>query len=149
MSAALFIAEGKGFAEAAKSLKGLAGFDAAQLMDDASAILESSARARLQEGKASPEGDPWPAWSPAYAKTRRLHHSLLVGEGELLQSIQSFATGDEARVGSPLVKAAIHQFGGEEVGKPNLPARAYLGVSEEDEEDLIDLVERTAAEAMQ
>lgn len=31
---------------------------------------------------------------------------------------------------------AIHQIGGEEAGRPGLPARPYLGLSAEDEADL-------------
>ena len=30
----------------------------------------------------------------------------------------------------------FHQFGGEEVGRPGLPARPYLALSAEDEADL-------------
>ena len=35
---------------------------------------------------------------------------------------------------------AIHQFGGAEVGRPNLPARAYLGLSSEDEGDIEEII---------
>ena len=39
-------------------------------------------------------------------------------------------------MGLNLVYGSIHQFGGEEVGRPGLPARPYLGLSDEDEADL-------------
>ena len=42
-------------------------------------------------------------------------------------------------MGSNLVYAAIHQMGGKEVGQ-NIPARPYLGVSRDDEDDLRRLV---------
>ena len=44
-------------------------------------------------------------------------------------------------VGSALVYAAIHQLSGAGTKRPNIPARPYLGVSDQDEQDLADAVE--------
>lgn len=127
-----------GFDEAISKLGMLASFDMAELSADAGAILESSTKRRF-EIKRGPDGSAWADWSPEYAATRGDHHSLLVGENDLLTSIQSYATGTEAIVGSNLIYAAIQNLGGEEVGK-NIPAREFLGVSDEDIIDLRHLV---------
>lgn len=105
-------------------------------------VAESAVRRRLSEDKESPEGDPWPAWSEQYARTRHGNQSLLLSEGHLIDSLQSVVTGDDTvLVGSPLVYAAIHQFGGEPVGMSN-PARAYMGLSADDEAEMLQAVER-------
>jgi len=131
--------EAVGLDEAIAKLMRLEAFDGAQLMDEAGALLESSTRGRF-DTKVSPDGDAWEPWSERYDETRNHGaHSLLVEGGWLRDSIQSYATGTEARVGSNLVYAAIHQFGGEPV-ESNIPARPYLGISSEDEADLHDLV---------
>jgi phage virion morphogenesis protein len=116
----------------------LAGFDRADLFDQIGAVLESSTRERIGATKRGPLGEVWPAWSPAYAATRRPGHSLLVGEQSLLDSIQSYATADQARVGSDMIYAAIQHFGADDDG--GIPARPYLGISDQDEADIRDLL---------
>ncbi|GAB7078763.1 phage virion morphogenesis protein [Megalodesulfovibrio paquesii] len=106
-----------------------------ELLAAMGAEVESQTRRRIQDEKTSPAGGSWPGWSPRYAATRHGGQSLLQAEGGLLDSIQSFADGDGAEVGSNLVYAAIHQFGGAEVGS-NIPARPYLGVSDANAADL-------------
>jgi len=140
--------EAVGLDEAITRLMRLEAFDGAQLMDEAGAILESSTRGRF-DTKTSPDGEAWVPWSEGYDDTRdHGAHSLLVEGGWLRDSIQSYSTGAEAKVGSNMVYAAIHQFGGEEVDS-NIPARPYLGVSSEDVTDLHDLVGSYIEELLQ
>lgn len=136
-----------GLDAAIKRLSRLDGFQAAELLDDAGAILESSTRRRF-ETKIAPDGAPWADWSDAYAGTREDHHSLLVSQGDMLDSIASYASGGEVHVGSNLIYAAHHHFGGDEIGS-GIPARPYLGVSDEDERDLADLVTGRLEELLQ
>jgi len=87
---------------------------------------------------------PWAPWSDAYAQSLKRRNritprSLLVGENNLLTSIQNYTTGEAARVGTNLIYGAIHQFGGEAVGK-NIPARPYLGISDDNAAEITDLV---------
>lgn len=96
---------------------------------------ESQTRRRIAEEKTAPDGTPWPEWSADYARTRHDGHSLLMGEGGLLDSIESIANAHRAEVGSNLVTAAIHQHGGDEVGIP-IPARPYLGLSDDNLTDM-------------
>jgi phage virion morphogenesis protein len=114
---------------------------AADLMEAGGSVLEGSTRRRIGEEKTAPDGDRWAGWSEAYGETRHPGQTLLVSRGHLLDSIQAIATAREAQVGSNLVYAAIHQFGGADVGKPGLPARPYLGVSDADRAELIELAE--------
>lgn len=108
------------------------------LLDAVGAEVESQVRRRIASEKTGPDGKPWAAWSPRYAKTRHGGQSLLQSEGHLLDSITYVVgiDGSFVDVGSNLVYAAIQNFGGAKVGKPNLPARPYLGFSTENTTDL-------------
>ena len=126
---------------AADRLAAIAGLiEPSRITDVASAIVETQTRRRIQEEKSAPDGTPWKSWSPAYAETRHSGHSLLQSEGGLLDSIFGEARGEQAVVGSILVYAAIQQFGGEEVGKPELSARPFLGVSDDNLGEIKDVV---------
>ncbi len=137
----------EGLEAAIKRLSRLEGFQMAELSDAAGAILESSTRDRF-DTKTAPDGAAWVPWSEAYDDTRDAHHSLLVEEGELRDSIASYSTGFEAHVGSNLIYAAHHHFGGDEIGS-GVPARPYLGISDEDEIDLADLITGKLEELLQ
>ena len=63
-----------------------------------------------------------------------------MGEGDLLDSIQFITRGAEVEVGTNLIYGAIHQFGGAEVGM-KIPARPYLGLSPDNEANLLGVVE--------
>ena len=112
-----------------------------ELLDVIGATIESQTHRRIQEEKQSPEGEAWSPWSSGYERTRHSGHSLLMNEGELDDSIQFFVVGDEVHVGTNLVYAAIHQFGGAEVGKPGLVERPFLGLSDDNIKELIEVVD--------
>ncbi|HGY4723288.1 TPA: phage virion morphogenesis protein [Citrobacter amalonaticus] len=82
-----------------------------ELLESIGAVVESQTRRRISEEKTSPSGEKWPAWSDGYTKTRHGNQSLLQGNGDLLESIQSVIQGRKVRVGSPLGYAAAHQDG--------------------------------------
>lgn len=126
----------------------LSGVDRLALLDAIGFEVENQTRRRIAEEKTGPDGQRWKPWSERYARTRHGGHSLLVGESDLLDSIQHLVTGDEVAVGSNLPYAAIHQFGGAEVGMPGLPERPYLGLSPENEGDLLQVVEGFMREAI-
>ena len=114
--------------------------DFGPLLESIGAEVESQTRRRIAEEKAAPDGTPWQPWSDAYAETRHGGHSLLEGEGELLDSLQFLVGSDRVEIGSNLIYAAIHQHGGDEVGIP-IPARIYLGISPENENDLLAILD--------
>lgn len=137
----------EGLDAAIKRLSRLEGFQMAELTDAAGAILESSTLDRF-DTKTAPDGAAWVPWSKAYDDTRGDRHSLLVEEGDLRDSIASYSTGGAVHVGSNLIYAAHHHFGGDEIGS-GIPARPYLGISDEDEIDLADLVTGKLEELLQ
>lgn len=120
-----------------------------QLLEVLGAEVESQTRRRLAEEKTGPDGKAWPAWSDAYAATRHGGHSLLEDEGHLRDSIQFLVHPDEVEIGTNLVYGAIHQWGGAGVGKPGLPERPYLGVSDENAADLEAVLSRFVSGALE
>jgi phage virion morphogenesis protein len=109
------------------------------LLDVVGATVESQTRRRIQDDKESPKGVAWPAWSEDYSAKRPEGRTLLMNEDHLLDSITFIRDGSKGvKVGSNMIYAATHQFGDED---RNIPARAYLGVSADNENDLIDAID--------
>ncbi len=138
MAGAVLTVQTPGLDQAITKASNLRSFEMATLIDVSGAVIESSVKRRLNDEKTAPDGTPWPEWSEEYAATRGSEHSLLVDSNALLESVQSFSSGTEAIVGSNLVYAARRQFGGEELGYDD-PARPFLGLSDLDEADLLDI----------
>ncbi len=107
-------------------------------------LMVTQTKTRIEDEKRGPDGEAWAPWSRAYAATRSGRHSLLVGEGNLRDSISNHSAGLEAIVGTNLVYGAIQQFGGEDGG---VPARPYLGLSGENRREIVELT-ATALEEM-
>lgn len=110
-------------------------------------VLSQTIERITQEQKA-PDGTPWAAWSESYQnyKARKQDGgAFLDASGELIDSLNYEATNDEALVGTNLVYAATHQFGDEQ---RNIPARPYLGLSKQNELDLIKAVEYAIEQKM-
>lgn len=126
-----------GLDDAIRQLGKLSGFEMAEFADGAGALLESSTRERF-DTKVGPDGTPWPEWSEGYAATRHDGQSLLVGEGDLRDSIASYTSATEVQVGTNLVYGAHQHFGSDDDG--GIPPRPYLGVSDQDAGDLRDLI---------
>lgn len=103
--------------------------------------IVTQTKPRIAAEKRGPEGEAWAPWSAAYAATRSGGHSLLQGEGHLLDSIANHSAGMEAVVGTNLVYSAIQQFGGDpDAGHAPIPARPYLGLSGENRREIEELV---------
>ncbi len=122
-----------------------------RIAEAAAVYLENATKERIAATKTAPDGTPWAPWSEGYAAQRGKAQSLLLGQGDLRDSVQSYATLTEARVGSNLVYSGTHQFGASQGdfgetsrGAPipfgDIPARPYLGVSDEDEHELQNIV---------
>jgi len=129
----------------------LSGVQLRDLAEGVGAELESQTKRRIADEKESPDGEPWADWSDDYAATRHAGHSLLRGEGDLLDSIQYEVAGTRIRWGSPLIYAGVMNDGAERgafgrssrgpIPWGDIPGREYLGVSVENEEDLIGVVD--------
>lgn len=107
--------------------------DARNLLTQMTGLVENQTRRRVQQDKVGPDGRPWDAWSTRYAATRGPGKSLLQGEGDLMDSLDSQVDDEAAEVGTNLVYGATHQFGDED---RNIPARPYLGLSRDDLNEL-------------
>lgn len=136
----------EGMDRALRAVAELGEVERSELSEGIGALIENSTKRRIANEKTAPDGTPWDGWSEGYAATRRSGQSILVGEGNLRDSIQFFATGDEVEVGSNLIYAATHQAGREEDG---IPARPYLGLSARDERDIKDLIEDFVADVVE
>ena len=109
----------------------------------------------------SPDGDTWKALAQKtrdyYRSNGKGHRSLLVGEGGLRDSVTSEVHNGawSTLVGATKEYAAVHQFGETitpktakalmvpgygMLRKVNIPARPYLGVSENDASEIASLV---------
>jgi len=110
-----------------------------ELLAQVGAVAEGAVRRRISETKTAPDGAAWAPWSDRYAAGRRNGKSLLQDEGGLLDSIAYRVRGATVEVGSNLVYAAVHQLGSE--GGDGIPARPFLGLSDEDDADIESVVE--------
>lgn len=142
------------------------------LMDGIGEMLVSNTLQRFEDE----EGPDGKAWEPSIRATpsedsrapvrRGKDGRLLKGSGKkikgrkggktltdtarLRKSIEHRATGDEVMVGSNVKYARIHQMGGR-AGRGqsvDLPARAYLGVSKQDADDIREAVGDFLADAL-
>lgn len=117
----------------------IAGIGFHDVLETIGAVVESQVRRRISDDQEAPDGTPWADWSPAYAKKRHGGHSLLQSEGDLLDSIApDFPSGDSVEVGSNLVYAGTQQVGNDVLG---IPARPYLGLSGDDEQEITAVIE--------
>ncbi len=128
-----------GIAQASQRIAALDDLNNELLLDAIGAEVETQTRRRIREEKTAPDGTPWPEWSENYAETRHGGHSLLMGDGDLEDSIQYLIGNDQVEIGSNLVYAAHHNFGGNDIGT-GIPQREYLGFSEENLIDIGDVL---------
>ncbi len=127
----------EGLNEAISKLGGLDNLNVTDMLEQVGGLGESFARERIDTSKQSPDGSAWPKWSPNYARTRHSGHSMLDGDGNLADSITYIVGSGQVSVGSPLIYAAVHQFG---YDVKNIPARPYLGLSAANENEITDLM---------
>ncbi len=143
----------QGMADAMAKIDALADLDRHELMDSLGRLVQRQTRRRIETEKTAPDGSDW--------KPNRAGSSILYASHTLAQSIDYITTQTEVHVGSPLVYAAIHQFGGVIKaknakalrwfapggnGQPSfaqsvtIPARPYLGMSADNIEEAEEVV---------
>jgi len=110
-----------------------------EALGEVAAEVEFQTRERIESGEnVGPDGIEWPPWSERYAATRHGGHNLLRNDGHLLESLTYLVRGEDAVVGTNLEYGATHQFGDED---RNIPARPYLGLSDENVDDIEHVLE--------
>ncbi|TMO98716.1 phage virion morphogenesis protein [Pseudoalteromonas sp. S3260] len=92
----------------------------------------------------SPDGDPWQALSPDYAKSKKKNKDKILRLNDILRDTFAYNVGDESlEFGTNIEYGAIHQFGGTSDMIPRLaaiPARPFLGLSADDETEVIEIL---------
>ena len=123
-----------GLQDVDRILKRISELQMSDMLDAVGSEVVAQTQLRIQFEKTDPAGDDWDEWSPKYAATRHSGHSLLMNEGDLLESIQHVVNGNDLEVGSNRPYAKDQNFGDP---LKNLPARQFLGLSAENRDDVI------------
>ncbi|XPV77684.1 MAG: phage virion morphogenesis protein [Desulfovibrio sp.] len=105
------------------------------VMEQAGEILVNSTKLRFKD-QADPEGKAWDSSQRAEA----VGGQTMVESGQLRSSIVAQVSSKTLLVGTNKEYGAIHQFGGEagRGKKVKIPARPYLGFTEEDRQEIQD-----------
>ena len=115
-------------------------------MAEIGSLLESSTLYRFERER-EPSGKPWLASARAVAEGGQ----TLTDSGRLRASITHNVTdgGRAVEVGSNLIYAAIHQFGGQagRGRKVTIPARPFLGIGRRDRDGILRIVGRALERA--
>lgn len=119
------------------AMRSLRGESRDLLLNDIGEYLLRSTRDRNKTQR-SPTGQPWKPLSPAYKKykdRKRPGVRMLVFDFHMQGDQLSYqVAGDNLFVGTNAVYGARHQFGDE--GDDGMPARPWLGLSAEDQEEI-------------
>lgn len=128
------------------------------LMENLGEALLNTTLERMDNEEA-PDGQKWQRLNSAYASSKR-SNKILQEQGMasgLKGSLHYAISGNELRLGSDKIYAAIHQFGGEikpvngdyltfkmgggfiKARKVTIPARPYLGVGPNEEQAIINV----------
>lgn len=98
------------------------------------------------EQQVDPEGNAWEPLDPKYqARKKKNADKVLVLEGFMRDTLAYNTSRQSMEMGTNLIQGATHQFGDEERG---IPAREYLGVSEDDEQMMEDTLHDHFLEAL-
>ena len=120
-----------------------AGRNTLPLMQDIGNLLVNQALERF-ELQRDPDGNDWAPLSLAYLSVRKNPDApILTQQGYLKNSLTYLATRDLVETGSNLVYAAMQNFGGTggpAWGSKDIPARTYMGLNQESEEEITALV---------
>ena len=98
------------------------------------------------KNQTDPEGRPWASLNAEYAAWKRKFHGhdrILKLRGYLRDTLRYQATDASVAIGSNRIYSAIHQFGGQagRGHKATIPARPYLGVSDDDVAAILEIIE--------
>lgn len=131
------------------------GTDMAPITRGIAAVLASEADDAFQKEADPTTGEKWQQLTPNYAAqlaARGLTGKMLNRSmGGLAMSLTTDFDAVSATIGSNKVYAAIHQFGGTP-DMPNapaaIPARPYMGLSQNGISDIIDIINITLSNAI-
>ena len=108
--------------------------------------LIRSHRDRFARG-VDPEGRAWQPLKPAtIARKRKNADKVLIESGMLMESLHYNVAPDRLEFGTDRIYGATHQFGRPEA---NIPARPFLGISREDEAEILNIIEDRILRALE
>ena len=98
------------------------------------------------DSQTDPDGRPWEPLNAKYAEWKRAFHGhdrILKLRGYLRDTLRYQATDVSVAIGSNRIYSATHQFGGQtgREHKATIPARPYLGVSDDDVAAILEIIE--------
>lgn len=114
--------------------------DLAPLMQAIGSVLEGSTRQRFAD-KESPNGVAWAVLMPSTIKAKNGRSNILVDSGDLIRSITFHASSDSVLIGTDRPYGKYHQTGTKKAdGSTKMVARPWLGLSQQDQFDINDLI---------
>lgn len=129
-------AEDLGVLEALNRLQGQVG-DLTSVFNDIGEYLLISERARF-DAQEAPDGTPWAPLSPKYQRRKAKNKDrILVLDGYLRDLMRYQSSPEALEFGTDRIYGAAHQFGRPEI---NLPARPFLGLSDADEREVLEII---------
>lgn len=126
--------------------------DLTPAFQDIGEALLNSTRERFRS-QTAPDGSPWAALSPDYRQRKKKNKDKILTLSGDLRGLLNYQAGPrEVRIGTPLIYGETHQFGaskgafgvnkrGSPIPWGNIPARPFLGLSSEDETELLDILQ--------
>ena len=132
--------------------------DPRELLDEIGGYLVSSTHLRFEDTE-SPAGEPWAEWSEA-TQARRAGGVILTDTERLSDSITHQVGKDQVEIGTNVLYAGVHQlgaakgaFGTDDHGRPipwgDIPARPYLGLSGDDEAEVLKIIDEWASRQLE
>jgi len=114
--------------------------DASPALRDIGEHLTESTQDRMDD-EVDPSGNPWEPLSVNTIEQKSLSSQsdkVLRGYGTLADTLNYQLSDNQLMFGSNMEYAATHQFGRESA---NIPAREFLGFSDEDENEILDILQ--------
>lgn len=117
--------------------------DLSPLFGDIGEYLIESTQARF-DVQQSPDGEPWLPLSPRYARRKPKNADRILVLDALMRDTLAYNAGPrEMEFGTNRIYAATHQF-----GRGNIPARPFLGISDDDENEILKLLRDYVADEL-
>ena len=113
--------------------------DSSPALRDIGEHLLESTQDRMSD-EVDPQGQAWEPLSVNTIEQKSLSSQsdkILRGYGTLADTLNYQLNGDQLLFGSNMEYAATHQFGRD---KANIPAREFLGISADDESEILDIL---------
>lgn len=151
MSAIAFEVKEYGLEDALLRINRIAEAPMGELAEGIGRLVQEQTRRRITDEKTAPDGTAW--------KRNALGSPILYASGALTRSIDYVASATSIMIGSALVYARIHQQGGKIVAKSakalafkignlfrmvqsvTMPRRQYLGLSSDNQKEIVETAE--------